>query len=88
MLNLLPELEGKLPEDRPKLLAVLDRFLALGEAEQMVYILGRRLGLMDKLADLEAEPTRAQAVAVKERLGVRSLDDLDRVIREVMTRFI
>jgi hypothetical protein len=88
MLNLLPELEGKLPEDRPKLLAVLDRFLALGEAEQMVYILGRRVGLMDKLADLEAEPTRAQAVAVKERLGVRSLDDLDRVIREVMTRFI
>jgi len=88
MLNLLPELEGKLPEDQARLLAVLDRFLALGEAEQMVYILGRRLGLMEKLDDLEREPARSRALAVKERLGVRNPDDLDRVIREIMTRFI
>ena len=88
MLNLLPELEGQLPQDQPKLLAVLDRFLALGEAEQMVYILGRRLGLMEKLDDLEREPARSRALAVGERLGVRSLEQLDQVIREVMTRFI
>ena len=88
VLNLLPELEGKLPEDRPRLLAVLDRFLSLGEAEQMVYILGRRLGLMEKLDDLEAEPARSQALAVKQRLGAQNLEQLARVIREVMTRFI
>ena len=88
ILNLFPEIEGRLPEDRPRMLAALDRFSELGEAEQMVYILGRRLGLIEKLEDLDREPARSQALAVQERLGLQTAADLDRVIRELMTRFI
>jgi radical SAM superfamily enzyme YgiQ (UPF0313 family) len=36
--NLLAELEGKLPEDKQKLLGIIDRFLRLGEEERKVFI--------------------------------------------------
>ncbi|OGP57250.1 MAG: coproporphyrinogen III oxidase [Deltaproteobacteria bacterium RBG_13_61_14] len=88
ILNLFPEIEGRLPEDQPRLLALLDRFLRLGESEQMVYILGRRLGLMDSLDDREREPARGRVLELLARLQAKTHDDLDRVIREVMTRFI
>jgi hypothetical protein len=50
-LNLLPELEGSLPADRERLLALLDDFLALSARERAEYALGARLGIYRRLAD-------------------------------------
>jgi radical SAM superfamily enzyme YgiQ (UPF0313 family) len=57
ILNLLEELEGKLPEDKPKLLAVIQRYFSLPASERLIYRLGRRSGVfrkMDDMADAEA----------------------------------
>jgi hypothetical protein len=51
--NLLPELEGKLPEDRDKLLATIDRFEALSSVDRINFMIGRRVGLYKRLADME-----------------------------------
>jgi biotin synthase-like enzyme len=54
MLNLLEELEGRLPEDKTKLLAVIDRFFSLSREDRLIFRLGRRRGIyrtMDDLAD-------------------------------------
>ena len=50
-LNLLPELEGSLPRDRERLIAMLDEFLVLPRDEQARYAVGARLGIFRRLGD-------------------------------------
>lgn len=51
--DLLLEARGQFPEDKPKLLAIIDRYLALPENERLNFTLGRRLGLYQQLDDLQ-----------------------------------
>jgi hypothetical protein len=50
--NLLPELEGQLPADKGKLLAILSRFEALPPLEKANFMIGRRVGLYKTLNDI------------------------------------
>ncbi len=50
--NLLQEIEGKLPQDKGKMLACIDRFQALLPEEKANFKLGRRVGIYTKLDDL------------------------------------
>ncbi len=59
--NLLPEVEGKLPGDKEKMLAVIERFQSLSPAERQVYRIGRRAHYYNSLDDLE-DPARRQVV--------------------------
>ncbi len=51
--NLLPELEGKLPGDKDRLLSILDKFEALSTSEKANFMVGRRVGLYKTLQDLD-----------------------------------
>ena len=51
--NLLTELVGVLPEDKTKLLTIIDNFLSLSDILRLSFILGRRLGHYHRLSDLE-----------------------------------
>lgn len=51
--NLLPELNGKLPEDKGKLISILDRFEELSVQEKANFMVGRRVGLYKNLHDLD-----------------------------------
>jgi radical SAM superfamily enzyme YgiQ (UPF0313 family) len=53
ILNLLGELEGKIPEEKEKLLKIIDRFLTLSEEEKLNFCLGRRAGLYNTLDDMK-----------------------------------
>ncbi|MDD1762890.1 MAG: radical SAM protein, partial [Methanothrix sp.] len=53
ILNLLEEVEGKLPEEKSRLLAVIDRFLALTPEERCNFRLGRRANVYRTLEDME-----------------------------------
>ncbi|MBU0969561.1 MAG: radical SAM protein [Proteobacteria bacterium] len=55
--DLLMEVRGQLPRDKPKLLAILDRFLGLDPKDQINFVLGRRLGYYRLLSDMENERT-------------------------------
>ncbi len=57
ILNLLEELEGKLPEDRERLLDAIDRYFALPPTDRLIFRIGRRRGLYRKLDDLSDRPT-------------------------------
>lgn len=52
-IDLLLEVRGQLPDDKERLLNILDRFLSLTEKDQVNFILGRRLGYYHKLSDQE-----------------------------------
>ena len=56
--DLLMEVRGQLPEDRPRLLAILDRYLALPEDERINFTLGRRLGYYRCLDDMKNQDVK------------------------------
>jgi len=53
ILNLLEEVEGQFPEDKPKMIATMEAFLELPQKEQILFRIGRRTGIMSKLEDLK-----------------------------------
>lgn len=88
VLNLLPDIEGRLPGDKAKMLAVVDGFLALPEEDRLAYIVGRRFGLLERVSDLE-HPSRA--MTSRRALGElreQGGDDIHATIRQVVARFI
>jgi len=53
ILNLLEEVQGKLPEEKEMMLAVIDRYLSWPPEERLRFRVGRRLGYLRNLGDLE-----------------------------------
>ena len=87
ILNILLELRGRLPEDKPKMLALIDRFLDLPESTQNIFRLGRRLGVMGELSDLN-RPSMVDKV--KETMERAEIDrnNIDEVCDKLMIRAI
>jgi hypothetical protein len=52
ILNLLMEVEGKMPEDKEKCLDIINKYLSLPDEERLNFKVGRRTGLYNRLADL------------------------------------
>jgi hypothetical protein len=86
--NLLPELEGKLPEDKSKLLAILDRFEDLSLSERINFMVGRRVGLYKALSDMEDTQRHDLVEQIRLRLdkGGKRFDP--RIIFTLMEEFI
>jgi hypothetical protein len=85
--NLLQEIEGRLPDDKEKMLAVIDRFQSLSAEERQNFRLGRRIGIYAALDDLN-DPGKhglvEQAVAKVAKDG--KVDE--ELIYSLMERFI
>jgi len=75
--NLLPEIEGKLPQDKGKMLAIIDRFQALSSEERTNFIVGRRIGIyiyLDDLCDVHKHQAVEQIIN-KLSQGSNQIDD-------------
>ncbi|MBI4495307.1 MAG: radical SAM protein [Deltaproteobacteria bacterium] len=93
ILNLLEEVEGKLPEDRERMLDVLRRFSGLPAAERLLFRAGRRLGCFRRLDDLQDPHLRRRVEQVlEEALGPGKkgppADALDEFLSSLMENFI
>ncbi|MEJ2202127.1 MAG: radical SAM protein, partial [Desulfuromonadaceae bacterium] len=60
ILNLLQEVEGQLPQDQGRMTAPIRTFLTMEPQTQMLYIVGRRTGILNCLADLDDIELRFQ----------------------------
>lgn len=87
VLNLLPELEGRLPADLSHMTGLVKDFLALEPETSFIYRLGRRLGIINRLADTRDPALKLQVLAAAERFGVTP-ENLDQVTEALMSRFI
>lgn len=88
VLNLLEEIEGQLPDDLPRMLATVDRFLALPEQDRDAFIVGRRFGILRRLDDLEHPRARDAADHALRRVRAQFPGPVDEAIRQLMTRFV
>jgi radical SAM superfamily enzyme YgiQ (UPF0313 family) len=87
ILNLFQELEGRLPGDLPRMTGLLRAFLDLPAAEQVLYQVGRRLGLFAVLDDMRDPPRRRQAEEIVRQHRIDP-QNVDGAIDELMKRFI
>jgi len=85
--NLLQEIEGKLPEDKEKMLAAIDRFQSLSPQERTNFRIGRRVGIYSQLDDLYDLHRREMVERLVERLSQGNEVD-EKTIHALMERFI
>ena len=88
ILNLLEELEGKLPEEKEKLLGIIDRYFQLSETDRLVFRLGRRRGIYRTLDDLSETGTYRQLKQAVERYQQEEPGRLDRDLDRIRESFI
>jgi radical SAM superfamily enzyme YgiQ (UPF0313 family) len=88
ILNLLEEIEGKLPDDRERLLSVVDGYLSLPGPERLLFVLARRAGIARAVGDVSDPDVRMRAERIRERLAVTGPDDAAAKIRELMDGYI
>jgi hypothetical protein len=87
ILNLLPEVEGALPEDQGLMISAVETFLKLSPEEQVVYQVGRRTGLFNGLEDLKDLFRRSRAEEIIRKYQITP-ENVDGIIDELMRRFV
>ncbi len=87
ILNMFQEVDGKLPEEKDRMLGVLQTFLDMDPEEQCLYQVGRRLGYFTTLTDLEDPGLRERSEQRRDRLNITP-DNVDEVLTRVTRRFV
>ena len=88
VLNLLEEVGGTFPEEKSKMLSVIDRYLALSPEKKINFRLGRRGGLYRSLDDLLSEERHKQVQTALERIETERPGAVEQVISDLMESFI
>ena len=86
--NLLQEIEGKLPEDKEKMLAVIDRFQSLSPEERQNFRLGRRIAIYASLDDLDDSGKHSLVEHAVEKLSPDGGQVDEETLYTLMERFI
>jgi hypothetical protein len=87
ILNLFEDVEGKLPQDKEKIKAVLTSFLDMPREMQIKYQIGRRLGIFSRLSDMKDAMKLENAGNACIKFGITP-DNADKIVDELMQRFV
>ena len=87
VLNLFGDLEGTLPGDKDRMIAILRSFLEMEPELQTLYQVGRRLGVFSSLQDLDDPRKRALVEEECRSLNVTA-ENVDEVVTEKTRRFV
>jgi histone acetyltransferase (RNA polymerase elongator complex component) len=88
ILNLLEELEGMLPRDKERLLAIIERFFSLSQEERLVFRLGRRRGVYRTLDELSDYTIYARLKSILDGYSPGDIQQLDKDLKEMMHNYI
>jgi len=90
IMNLLEEVSGKFPEDKEKMLAVIEEYQALSDTDRMVYRAGRRGGTYRSTKDLKLDPATYGKIKnlVEQVQGEKGVEGVEALITEMVDRYI
>lgn len=88
ILNLLPEVEGRLPQDKGKMLAIINRYLALPLSERSNFQLGRRAGYYERLDELQNAYKHDRVEQAIKRIESENSSGVEGTICALKARFI
>jgi radical SAM superfamily enzyme YgiQ (UPF0313 family) len=87
ILNLLEELEGTFPEDKPKILSLIKRYFDLSDEERLIFRLGRRSGALRTLDDLADKEPFLRLKSVVDNYAVEG-GNLEEDMVKIMNNYI
>lgn len=87
ILNLFEDLQGKFPADKGRMVAIVRSFLDLDPGEQVIYLIGRRMGIFRGLGDLGDTAKKSHVEDACRRSGINP-DNVNETVGELMKRFI
>ena len=88
ILNLLEELGGKLPEDKARLLATIDRFFSLSDEERLIFRIGRRRGIYKNLNELSDRTVYLRLKGFLDQYDTGDTRQLERDLYSIMDHYI
>lgn len=88
IMNLLEEVEGTFPKDKPKMLAVIDEYLGLPERDRLLYRLGRRGGTLRSLRQIYDPDLRSRLERAMKELTRETGFDVETLIKELGDRYV
>jgi radical SAM superfamily enzyme YgiQ (UPF0313 family) len=90
IMNLLEEVTGKLPEDKEKMLRVIERYQELSDEDRLIYRIGRRGGAYRSTDDLKQDPVTYEKIErlVRDMEAKEGLEGIERFITEMVDRYI
>jgi hypothetical protein len=95
ILNLLEEVQGKLPDEKEEMIGVIDRYLTLPEERRLQFRVGRRLGYYRTLTDLQDSALLSRVNQIIDQVGrpdgqeePKSPEEVERVIHGLMENYI
>ena len=88
MMNILMEVEGKLPQDKEKMLAIIKRYLNLPLEERLNFQLGRRMGYYERLEELRDAGKHEKVEQVLKRIEAEIPGGVEEALRTLKTGFI
>jgi len=88
ILNLLQEVEGKLPEEKEKMLKFIDRYLVLPKEEKNNFRLGRRAGVYQSVEDVSNPELRNQVERALQQIESERPGGLEKALSDFMESFI
>ncbi len=88
ILNLLEEVNGKLPEDKEKILSIIDRYLNMSDEDRILFQLGRRGGAITELDDIMNPAIRSKLLSAKKHIENESQGGVPEYIQAMKRRFV
>ena len=95
ILNLLERVQGKLPDEKEEMIAVIDRYLALPAVQRLRFRVGRRLGYYRSLEDLPDPDLRRRVDQIIDQVGrsenkeePKTPEDVEKAIYGLMENYI
>ncbi len=87
MLNLFDDLEGKFPDDKDRLLEIPRTFLNMDQQRQCYYLVGRRMGILHRLSDMESPNQMARVEQICKGNSITPAN-VNKIVDDAMKRFI
>ena len=87
ILNLFETINGKMPEDKEKMIGIIDQFFELEPEKRVLYQVGRRMGFFRGPDDMDTSPHLERVKQACNHYGVTT-QNVDSVIDELMKRFV
>lgn len=90
IMNLFEDVGGTLPQDKPAMLAAIDRYLALSDEDRLIYRAGRRGGAYRGTDDLARDPATYDKIKrlIAEVAARSGPQGVERFITELADRYV
>jgi len=90
IMNLLEEVSGRLPDDKQKMLSVIQAYQDLPESDRLIYRVGRRGGTYRSMQDLKRDPATYQKIKdlIQEVQQKEGAEAVEHMIAEMVDRYI